>query len=240
MSQKTTLCLTAGGRPDLLDQTLKSLLSHNRQFFSDFCFVNDFGDDETNRVIFSHVPQARLFSHAVQKGHHYSIDEMYASVETPFIFHCEDDWLFDPVAFIPACFDVLLSDKTASQVTVRDADCQKTWEIFPEQVTCMAGDQKYQKSRSLSINDWGHYSFNPSLLRKDLWLQIGPFQKFYKERDINDACMAKGLTSARLVPGVCRHIGDGRHMIDTARKKDMRTALHRLYRSIKKRTERFL
>lgn len=162
---------------------------------------------------------------------------MYASVETPFIFHCEDDWLFDPVAFIPGCFEVLLSDKNASQVTVRDAECQKVSGILPEQVTCSAGDQKYEKSRNLRIKDWGHYSFNPSLLRKDLWSEIGPFQKFYRESDINDACMIRGLTSARLVPGVCRHIGVGRHMDDLARKKDMRMTVHRLYKSIRKRIE---
>jgi hypothetical protein len=173
MSKETTLCLTAGGRPDLLDQTLKSLLSHNRHFFSDFCFVNDFGDEDTNSVILHHVPQARLFSHAAQKGHHYSIDEMYASVETPFIFHCEDDWLFDPVAFIPGCFQVLLSDKNVSQVTVRDAECAKVSGILPEQVTCSAGDQKYEKSRNPRIKDWGHYSFNPSLCEKTYGLRLG-------------------------------------------------------------------
>jgi glycosyltransferase involved in cell wall biosynthesis len=238
MNYDISLCVTAGGRPDLLDATLESLLAHNRHCFSDFIVVNDFGDEATNLIVLKHLPQARLFSHETQRGHHVSIDEMYAAVTTPYIFHCEDDWLFDPVCFIPACFKVLLNDPSASQVTVRDPECQKVTLIFPEQVTYVAGDQIYQKSKTLSIRDWGHYTFNPSLLRRDLWASIGPFRKFYKERDVNDACLARGLTSARLLPGVCRHIGDGRHMHDTVRRKDIRTRLHRLYRSLMKRAER--
>ncbi|MDB5643172.1 MAG: hypothetical protein JWN07_2489 [Hyphomicrobiales bacterium] len=237
MNCTTTLCLTAGGRPDLLDTTLETLLAFNRHCFSDFIVVNDFGDQATNVIVRKHLPQARLISHERQRGHHVSIDEMYAAVSTPYIFHCEDDWLFDPVCFIPACFKVLLNEPGASQVTVRHADCQRTSGLLPEQVYCIADSQAYEKSKVLSIRDWGHYTFNPSLLRRDLWATIGPFQKYYKESDVNDACQTRGLTSARLVPGVCRHLGGGRHMHDNMQRKNIGMKLRRMYGAFKKRTE---
>ncbi len=51
MSLDTTLCITAGGRPDLLNETLASLLPHNGQFFDHILITNDRGDEAPNEVV---------------------------------------------------------------------------------------------------------------------------------------------------------------------------------------------
>lgn len=49
-----TLCITMGRRPDLLHQTLSSLLQHAQ--FDSIIAINDFRDDETNQVFKRYAP----------------------------------------------------------------------------------------------------------------------------------------------------------------------------------------
>ena len=230
-----SLCLTAGGRPDLLDRTLTTLLSHNKIFFSDFLITNDAGDEETNRIVLKHLPDAKLICHPKQHGHHASIDEMYDQVLTPYIFHCEDDWEFDPIAFVPRCLEILTRDDILSQVAVRQSSCfDRSKVVFENQIVVETAALSYLKYKRLLQKDWGHFTFNPSLLRKELWVRVGPFKKYFNERDINDKVRSLGLTTGRVVPGVCWHIGDERHIKDTVRKRDTRAKLRRTYRKLLK------
>lgn len=84
-----TLCLTIGMRPELLRQTLQSLL--NRLTFSHIIAINDFRDEATNRVFRGLCPQGQLISLKKQLGHHAAVDYMYQQVTTPYVMHCEDD-----------------------------------------------------------------------------------------------------------------------------------------------------
>ena len=93
-----TLCLTIGRRPELLRQTLQSLL--DKVEFADIIAINDFRDEETNQVFRELCPEGLLINLPTQVGHHKAVDEMYSKVQTEYIFHCEDDWLFDqPIEF---------------------------------------------------------------------------------------------------------------------------------------------
>ncbi len=119
MSVDTTLCITAGGRPDLLNETLASLLPHNGQFFDHILITNDRGDEAPNEVVRNLAPTATLLNHETPIGQHPSIDEMYERVVTEFIFHCEDDWFFDPVPFIPTMLSALIDLPNVSSVSAR-------------------------------------------------------------------------------------------------------------------------
>ena len=92
-AQDITLCLTIGRRPELLRQTLESLFSQIS--FEHIIAINDFRDEETNQVFRELCPTGILLNLAEQVGHHKAVDVMYAQVKTNYIFHCEDDWLFD-------------------------------------------------------------------------------------------------------------------------------------------------
>lgn len=92
MLDHTTLCLTIGKRPEELTRTLESLLE--KIPFRHIIAINDFGDRETDEAFLQHCPNGRLINLGRQLGHHPAVDYMYRHVQTEYIFHCEDDWLF--------------------------------------------------------------------------------------------------------------------------------------------------
>ena len=211
MSFDITLCMTAGGRPDLLQQTLESLLPHNVQFFRNFFITNDRGDNATNEVVQKLAPTARLFSHKVPIGQHPSIDEMYERVETNYIFHCEDDWYFDPVPFIPIMLSAIISLPDVSSVSARQTHSLRIHDGRTRKFgPTIAVDGGF--ARRSDEPSWTGHSFNPAMLRTALWREVGPFAKYAYEDQVNDAVEATGKRRAFLVPGVYFHIGDGRHM----------------------------
>lgn len=212
MSSGVTLCLTAGGRPDLLAQTLGSLLPYNGAYFEQAFITNDRGDEATSEVVRSFLPDAVLLNHPTPLGHHPSVDEMYARVMTPFIFHCEDDWLFDPCPFIPTMIEALSTIEELSAVVGRQSACLRAH---------YNGERKWDPPLRLENGvikliskdeSWRGHSFNPHLTRKAIWERIGPYSKYTGEGDVNTAVELLGLRRASLVPGVYYHIGDGRHM----------------------------
>lgn len=200
-----TLCLTAGGRPDLLEDTLTSLLPHNGQFFDAIFISNDVGDQQTSDVAREFAPTATILHHETRMGHHATVDDLYERVTTPYIFHCEDDWHFDPVAFVPEALALLEANPTASLVSVRQTGCLYHWSGQPHPFTPKPA--------------WSGYGFNPGLLRRSLWKEVGPFSRFRTEREINRAVEAMALSIHPLLPGLCYHTGGGRHVKDTVRRR---------------------
>jgi hypothetical protein len=212
MGMGITLCLTAGGRPDLLTYTLSSLLPSNGQFFDAILISNDVGDAETSAVARELAPEATILHHDVPLGHHRTVDELYSMVTTPYVFHCEDDWFFDPVPFIPGTLATLQADTNASVVAVRQSGCLWQWRhaILPS-----------PEARGAHI-EWVGYGFSPAMLRLDIWKKFGPFARFQNERELDLAVTAGGYRINDMLPGVCYHIGGGRHINDPTRKRPPR------------------
>jgi hypothetical protein len=211
MSLDTTLCITAGGRPDLLNETLASLLPHNGQFFDHILITNDRGDEATNEVVRNLAPTATLLNHETPIGQHPSIDEMYERVVTEFIFHCEDDWFFDPVPFIPTMLSALTDLPNVSSVSARQSGSLRAHDgrsrKFGPTIAVEGGF-----ARRSEEHYWIGHSFNPAMLHASLWREVGPFAKFTTEAQVNNAIVATGKSRAFLAPGVYFHIGDGRHV----------------------------
>lgn len=212
MGLGVTLCLTAGGRPDLLEETLRTLIPYNGQFFDAAFVTNDRGDAATDEVVRRLLPEATLLTHKTALGHHASVDEMYGMVQTPFIFHCEDDWAFDPVPFVPMAVEAMHVLPLVSHVSMRQTESfrrhyQRQRQFFPPLALPGGG-----YARRLSEGGWRGFSFNPSLVPLSLWKRIGPYAQYKSEKDINLAVEAAGLERAFLVPGVYYHLGDGRHV----------------------------
>ncbi|MBS0454383.1 MAG: hypothetical protein JSS14_24050 [Proteobacteria bacterium] len=192
---------------------MQTLLPYNGQFFDHAFVTNDRGDPETDSVVRRLLPSATLLSHSVPLGHHRSVDEMYALVQTPYIFHCEDDWAFDPVPFIPIAHAAITSAPNISHVSMRQTESFRRHygrqREFSDPVPVGSGHM-----RRLAEAGWRGYGFNPSLVPKSVWQAIGPFAKYADEGAINNAVEAIGLERVFVVPGVYYHLGDGRHVTD--------------------------
>src|SRR5271166_2504486 len=95
MNKEITLCLTSCNRFDLLQQTLDSFFSLNTHPINRFLITEDSGNVEMQKKILDNYgSKVELIFNAVNKGPYHSIDYMYSQVKTDYIFHCEDDWIF--------------------------------------------------------------------------------------------------------------------------------------------------
>ena len=201
-----TLCLTIGKRPELLHQTLTSLLE--KYHFENVIAINDFGDKETNDVFLDFCPHGILLNQENHIGHHRAVDKMYQYVTTDYIFHCEDDWYFDSELNIASYIELLKTDPCITSVCLRkildfpfsDEDLMKVEYLDTIPV-------KAAKLTALH-EQWHGYTFNPHIISVDTWKEIGNFSTYKKERHISRWLRKKGKYIFFLKEGVCYHIGE--------------------------------
>src|SRR5262249_12712473 len=156
---------------------------------------------------------ANLLLNHTRLGHHRSVDRMYRLVKTPYIFHCEDDWQFDPKPVVSDCLKGLLFIREASVICVRAAaEYVGKEQLNGAEPVEIEGLRFLRRSPALLV--WNGFTFNPSLLRRSLWEKHGPYERFFTEGDISEYMKARGLRVVQLAGGTCRHIGDGRHVDD--------------------------
>ena len=204
--EQVTLCLTIGKRPDLLKRTLDSLL--HRIEFSKIIAINDFRDEATNAMFKAICPDGHLISLDHQLGHHAAVDFMYARVNTPYVFHCEDDWLFDTSIDLNSTIKLLESDPCISQVCLRkisdfnflESDQTRILEVPHTNGPYFRLDPLHPQ--------WHGYTFNPHLAKIDMWKTLGGFHRFKKERHVSRHLRSEGRFSAYISPGSCQHIGE--------------------------------
>lgn len=202
-----TACVTMGRRPELLTVTLESL----GPLIADIpvLAVNDFGDDETNRVFRRLCPHGLIVNTVARLGHHRAVDLMYKTVKTDFVFHFEDDWAFHRTDFLDECEDILEAVPKAAAVCLRDV------EEFVDPKTLVQIDKQAtpdgaQYVRLDGIHDqWYGYTFNPHIAPKATWSQTGGFSSFKKERHISRHLRTMGHFVPFLSVSACRHIGEG-------------------------------
>lgn len=202
-----THCLTIGRRPDLLAKTLDSLRGLPQM---PTLAINDFGDAETNAIFKQYCPQGRLVGPGHRLGHHPAVDELYRHVETPFIFHNEDDWGFSRADFLDDALQLLDSDSQISCVCLRDtADMPMDDSSRSKVNTSHIAGISFQRLDSLH-RQWHGFTFNPHVIKKSIWDDLGGYSNFKKERHLSRHLRAKGHYVAFLLIPACAHIGDGR------------------------------
>lgn len=223
-----TLCLTIGRRPQLLERTLISLLE--RHSFSEIIAINDFRDEPTNSAFRKICPQGILISLDRQLGHHGAVDHMYGQVETPYVMHCEDDWLFNEHLDLDRALQLLASDSKISQVCFRQvSDFNLSPSEQQEILQCASDGIEYSRLDPLHLQ-WHGYTFNPHLCSIHLWRDLGGFSRFKKERHVSRALRAQGRFSAYIQPGCCTHIGENLSVSPSAANPSL---LRQLKRSIR-------
>ena len=205
MSPSVALCLTIGRRPILLRQTLESLLPIAT--FQQIIAVNDFGDAESNEVFKELCPSGILINLGVHMGHHRAVDAMYSKVETPFILHCEDDWLFVSKLELDDAIRLLQSTPTIGSVCLRKvSDFSFTENEAKMTVFHEKSGVKYRRLDGMH-DQWHGFTFNPHIISIDEWKKIGPYSNFKKERHISRKFRGFGKYVAYLEAGSCIHIG---------------------------------
>lgn len=121
--EKITFVLTSCGRLDLLERTLNSFLRYNNYPIERYIIVEDSADP----AIYEQCKQlnerfGNIFEFIFNEeklGQTKSIDKAYLSVNTPYVFHCEDDWQFVSSGFIQKSLNILKSRPDILQVWIR-------------------------------------------------------------------------------------------------------------------------
>ena len=161
---EVTVVLTSCARFDLLRKTLASFQQHNDFPLARFLLIEDSGDAAVFDVT-KEFPQLQIevVLNNPSLGQHASIDRAYSTVDTDYIFHCEDDWLFLRKGIIADSVALMDNDQSIALVWARGDEGAPQWvkklpRIVQSGVLIRPIDPK-------AHHLWGNFTFNPGLRR---------------------------------------------------------------------------
>ena len=236
MAEDFSIVITSCGRFDLLRETIDSLFAHLDQTPAKTIIIEDSGKPGAADVVATAGAPIELIVNEHQLGQIASIDRAYAEVETPLVFHCEDDWAFFRKGFIAESAAVLSAHPMVSMVGLRARD-QLNRRIQDMPVAQTHGVEYFLHDPSRHP-EYFSYSFNPGLRRMADYHRLAPFAPIGGEADISYAFKRAGFQNANLENPAVRHIGDGRHIHDPQQPRRAKGGLARLKRSFDKRLKR--
>ncbi len=229
--KEVTVVLTSCGRLNLLTKTIRSFNKFNTYPISKFIIIDDSGDltihEEADKLLpflledYDHF----VFFNNKRKGQLKSIDYAYSLVDTPYIFHLEDDWEFYRPSFIEHSFKLMDNDPKLITVWLRELNDTmnhprekesnfETYSVEDESSTIL----KYYYLKE--YKGWSGFSFNPGLRRHRDYKTISPFTEHIPDKLINipeslleiELTISKkygdlGFKAAIFEKGYVRHIG---------------------------------
>ena len=226
-----TVCITSCGRLDLLDETLSSFRRWNTG--GRFLLSEDSADAAVIDEVRRRYPDMTVLTGEGRTGIMRSIDRLYEAVETPYILHLEDDWAFDgPVDFV-AGIGLLKRNPDIANVCVRVfEEIREKYRDRSDPLT-FAGAQ-FAVMRADAHPEFFAWSPNPGLIARDLYRHYAPFARVMPDQ-MSGVMKKDGLTQAFLLPGVARHIGHGRNVVDPTMPARPKSRPAKWLRAIKKK-----
>jgi hypothetical protein len=216
-----TVVVTSCNRHDLLARTLESFRAHETEGRVARILVAEDGDADPGQVCARFG--AEHFRTGQRVGQIRLIDQAYAQVTTPYIFHLEDDWEFYRSGFMEKSRD-LLSDPQILLVQLR------AWnDMGGHPISHSTPDHAYGVMATGYCDCWHGFTFNPGLRRLSDYQRLGgsyekqprtmyviaktptaalPFEveasAFYHRHGYRAMILDEG--------GYVRHIGEDRHV----------------------------
>jgi hypothetical protein len=217
-----TICLTSCGRFDLLEKTISSLVSYwDGPAPYEFLIHEDSGQVpaslaiELNRFLQRHWKISAKWSYSHYKGQVNAIDTLYCQVQTPYIFHCEDDWEFYQEGFIKDSLSVLQHDKDIYTVWLRHPSDRNGHPVLNGQ-RLTKDNIRFQELAVGYRRIWHGFTWNPGLRRLSDYRMAGHFSDFctwnnsnhaQSEEQFNAYYRRLGFKNATLCRGFVKHIG---------------------------------
>lgn len=214
---QVTFVVTSCGRPELLARTLTTFVEHNSYPIARYVLIEDSGDHEMRQWLereYGAFFDVILFNEP-RLGQIKSVDRAYSLIDTPYIFHCEDDFEFFRSGFVEESLSVLKHDSKAITVWMRSLwDCKK--HKLGERIQYTPDGVMYREvlPKVSHKETWYGFTFNPGLRRLADYELIKPFAGVGHELEINYAYENLGFHGLVLEEGATRHIGAGHHVSD--------------------------
>lgn len=208
-----TFCITSCNRFNLLSSTIDSFIKLNEFPIARYILNEDSGNKEViKKIIDRYGDKFDIIRTAKNQGLLKSVDNLYNMVETPYIFHCEDDWLFKGNPnFIKESLDILEADPNINQVWIRDG-IPSNW--------LESKNSKYSMVKQSHFGDWCGFSFNPGLRRLSDYKRLFPngynslnihgSNSALSEHECNQVAASNGYRAALINNTACRHSGEGK------------------------------
>jgi len=242
MKKDMSFVLTSCGRTKLLDRTLNSFFKYNDYNIKDFFLV----EDSVNNLVYENVKKKwkdkiKIFCNKKKLGQIKSIVDIYKKIRTPYVFHCEDDWIYTRKKFIEDSLEILETDSKIIQVWLESKRSASRLDIFEY------GPLEYTKKNKIGFRkvtckdgwEWGYFSFRPGVKRMSDYNLIGGYGKFKNELDIGVKYKKLGFYTVIIEKPAVEDIGDDHHVSDPTRKWPKRRktgaprGLKRLWKHIK-------
>lgn len=232
MSNEITLVLTSCGRQELLSRTIHSFNHYNTYPIAKFILIEDSANQRmADFVSATFGKQFEIIINPKNIGLIKSIDKAYAKVETPYIFHCEDDWVFFRDGFIQESLSILESDPHIFQVWLRHHwDCSS--HPIEQNILQTKNGVQYRRLKQNYNNDWHGFSFNPGLRRLSDYKKIGRYTEIGHELEINHRFKQLGFYSVILEESAVVHIGNDQHILDPSKKQDCQNKYKKMFVSM--------
>ena len=223
-----TFVLTSCGRFDLLEETLSSFFAHNTAPIARYLIIEDSGLYAVRKVTARFPFPIEVIVNRPSLGQFASIDKAYATVTTPYIFHCEDDWRFFRSGFIEDSLALLQLDRSISVVCSRRLENQrKNLSCVLDAPVVTIRGIGYRKADPWRNRLWHGYTFNPGLRRMSDYRMLGSFKRWGDESDASLFFKRKRMVVAFLATPACETTGAKRRL---PKQQPVRTAWSRLQR----------
>jgi hypothetical protein len=204
--------ITTCNRLDLLDQTLNSFFELCKFPFAEYIMTDDSGDESVYlQLLEKWGHKFKIIQNNPKAGLCRSIDKLWSTASSEYIFHCEDDWLFDSnPTLIEDSLSILMEHDHVHQVQIRhlhDTPHKPEGELYS--TLNFVNFKKLPWWRDA----WTGYSWNPGLRRKSDYQQMFPngLQEYGDEIVCSKHSMDFNYLAVILEKTACSHIGYDRH-----------------------------
>lgn len=209
--EKITTLFTSCGRFNLLRETIHSFLEHNTYPIEKYIIIDNstvISAEENIKNIVKDLDNVEIIINKENIGQVASIDKAYANIDTEYIFHSEDDWLFFDTNFIEKSLDILKERSDILNINLRvrfDGERGSMHSIIGPFLT--KNNTIYYEYQQNYLNEWHGFSWNPGLRRLSDYKLVGNYKQFNNEQGFNKKYKELGFRAACLERFYCKHIG---------------------------------
>ena len=222
-----TVVITSCNRADLLKVTLDSFIKYNTYPIKKFVIIEDSGKKNINDFCLTDYKNEtfQLIYNEKNIGQVESIDKAYYFVDTKWIFHCEEDWVFTKKGFIEESLKIFkLEEDKLFTVWLRPYNNTSGHPIVKsDDKDYNFMDRNYSYIYKKIKHTWCGFTFNPGLRRTKDALLLHPYidnvpkdplTNRVGEYIINKLYHNLGYYAAITgeSKGYCTHNGGGRHI----------------------------
>lgn len=227
-----TFSITTCKRYDLFERTMNSFLTActDIRLIKEWICVDDNSSEEDRTKMKTNYPFFTfVFKDAANKGHPRSMNIIRNRVQTPYLFHMEDDWeFFFKDNYLTRCLEVLTQSPNIGQCLLnknyRETEkdgciiggtkaLTERGNIFFIHDYCKTDEEKKlfidKYGNGVNCNYWPHFSFRPSMIKTSVFQKLGQFNEttFHFEMNYAERYVKEKIISTFLPSISCIHIG---------------------------------